>query len=270
MAMQREWKSRTSLGKAVQSGEITSLEQVFEKGIKIREGSIVDALLPGLKSEIILFGGSPGKGGGIKHTSTRRTSRMHSSGRRFKISALVAVGAPGYLGLGKSTANEHAVAINKATEAAKVAIMPIRRGCGAWDCACGEAHSLPIKIAGKSGSVVANLIPAPKGIGLAIGDEGKKLVRLAGVNDIWCKILGQTRTRYNYVWAIFDAFKKLNALRGELPEAKKSAEEMALPALPAVSAKEAEGAKELLNELEAKEGEAADKEESEKPESEKA
>lgn len=229
MRRQQDWKPRTEIGKMVQRGEITSIDQIFEKGLKIREPEIVDALLPNLRSEIILFGGSPGKGGGIKRTSTRRTARMHRSGRRFKISALVAVGAPGYLGLGKATSNEHAIAINKATEYAKLNLIPIRRGCGSWECVCGEAHSLPIKAVGKSGSVIAQLLPGPKGLGLAIGDEGKKLLILAGVKDVWCKILGQTRTRYNYVCGIFNAFKALNKIRGELP-ALKAPEPEARPA----------------------------------------
>ena len=216
----KEWKPRTRLGKSVKSGEIISIDKIFESGSKIREPEIVDTLLPNIKSEIIMFGGSPGKGGGIRRTATRRTVRMHSSGRRFKISALVAVGAPGYLGIGKATAQEHSVAIRKATESAKLNIIPIRRGCGSRQCVCGEAHTIPIKTIGKAGSIRATLLPAPKEVGLCIGDEGKKLLRLAGVRDIWCKILGNTKTRLNYVRALYDAFKYLNKIRGELPEVK--------------------------------------------------
>lgn len=221
-----EWKPRTELGRQVLAGEVTGIDKIFQDGKKIREPEIVDKLLPALKSEIIFFGGSPGKGGGVKRTSTRRTARMHRSGRRFKISALVVVGTPGYLGIGRAVANEHSTAIDKAAEQARLNLIPIRRGCGSWECGCGQGHSIPMVIEGKSGSVRARLLPAPKGLGLAIGEEGKKLVRLAGIRDVWTKILGQTRTRYNYAFAIYDAFRNLNKMKIELPEAK-TAEELA-------------------------------------------
>jgi small subunit ribosomal protein S5 len=218
--LMQEWKPKTELGVKANSGKITDIAEVFREGLKIRESWIVDKLLPNLKSEIIFFGGSPGKGGGITRTSTRRTARMHRSGRRYRISALVAVGAPGYIGLGKSSAKEHSVAINKATEAAKLNIIPIKMGCGSWECVCGKGHSVPAKAVGKSGSVVISLLPAPRGIGLCIADEGKKMMRLAGIQDIWTKTEGQSQTRYNYVWAIYDAFKSLNRIKIDFPEPK--------------------------------------------------
>src|SRR3989338_9382529 len=110
----QEWIPRTELGKRVFSGEISSMQEIFNNGWKIKEAQIVDRLLPDIRSEIIFMGGSPGKGGGIKRTPTRRTVRIHRSGRRYKISACVVVGRPGYIGIGKATAKEHDVAINKA------------------------------------------------------------------------------------------------------------------------------------------------------------
>jgi len=218
--MVQEWKPKTELGAKVNAGQITDIAEIFKAGLKIRESWIVDKLLPGLRSEIIFFGGSPGKGGGITRTSTRRTVRMHRSGRRFRISALVAVGSPGYLGIGKATSTEHSIAINKATEAAKLNIIPVKMGCGSWECACGKGHTIPAKALGKSGSVVVSIMPAPRGIGLCIADEGKKMLRLAGIQDIWSKTEGQSQTRYNYVWALYDAFKFLNSVKIDFPEAK--------------------------------------------------
>jgi len=216
----RESIARTELGKNVLAGKVTDIAEVFASGQKIREPWIVDRLLPDLKSEIIFFGGSPGKGGGITRTSTRRTVRMHRSGRRFKISALVVVGSTDYIGLGKATSTEHGIAINKATAAAKLNIIPIKRGCGSWECRCGKAHSVPLKVIGKHGSVQVALIPAPVGIGLCIANEGKKMIRLTGIRDIWTKTEGPSTTRYNYVWAIYNAFRKLNRMKIELPDAK--------------------------------------------------
>lgn len=224
--MVREMNMRTELGREVQSGKVTSIDQVFDSGRKIREPWIVEMLLPNLKSEILFFGGSPGKGGGITRTSTRRTARMHRSGRRYKISALVVVGSPGYIGIGKATAKEHSVAIYKATEAAKLNLIRIARGCGSWECRCGKGHSIPVKAVGKNGSVVISLLPAPKGVGLCIADEGKKIMRLAGLHDIWTKTEGQSRTRYNYSMAIYNAFKELNKTKMEFPKAESVSEEI--------------------------------------------
>lgn len=209
-----DWKSKTELGKKVAEGSITSLDEIFASGMKIKEPEIIDKLLPNIQSEIILIGGSPGKGGGIRRTPTRRTARMHRSGRRYKIGALVVIGnSDGFLGIGKSKALEHRVAIEKATQEAKLNIIPIKRGCGSWECACGTNHSIPAEVKGKSGSVTVELKPAPRGLGLAAADEGKKILRLAGIRDVWSKSYGNTRARINYALAIFNAFKNLNAMK---------------------------------------------------------
>jgi small subunit ribosomal protein S5 len=204
------WNPRTILGKKVEKGKIT-LEEIFEKGYKIREPEIVDALIPNLSSEIILIGGSPGKGGGIRRTPTKRTARMHRSGRRFKTSALVFIGNKnGYIGMAKTSGLDAKEAIAKATENAKLNLFPVKRGCGSWECGCGGNHSIPMTTEGKSGSFKIKLLSAPKGIGLCIGDEGKKIMELAGIKDIWSKSYGDTRSRINYAFAVINAFKNLN------------------------------------------------------------
>ncbi len=228
---QAEWKPRTQLGKDVFEGRIASIDEIFLTGKKIKEPEIVDKLFPGLQSDIIFIGGSPGKGGGVKKTPTKRTARMHRSGRRYKISAFVVLGTSGYLGVGKSTAIEHRVAIKKATETAKLNIIPIKLGCGSWECACGGLHSIPFEISGKAGSVKIVLKPAPKGLGLCISNEAKKALSIAGIKDIWSKDYGQSRTRMNYIMAIYNAFKKMNRMklaeRAEIREVEQK-EEIAL------------------------------------------
>lgn len=208
-----DWIPKTELGRMVVEGIIT-IEEIFEQGLKIKEPEIVDSLLPNLKNEVIFIGGSPGKGGGIRRTPTRRTARMHSSGRRYKISSMVVVGnSDGYIGIGKATALEHRDAINKAIENAKLNIIPVKRGCGSWECDCGDPHTIPIQIEGRSGSLRVVLIPAPKGIGLCINDEAKKIMNLAGIKDIWSRCFGESRTRVNYSFAVLNAFKKMNTMK---------------------------------------------------------
>jgi ribosomal protein S5 len=40
-------------------------------------------------------------------------------------------------------------------------------------------------------------------------DESKKILRLAGIKDVWVKTFGSTSTRINLISAIYDALKKL-------------------------------------------------------------
>jgi len=216
VAVPEGWEPKTILGKKVLSGEITDIAEVFAKGIKIVEPPIVDVLLPDLEREIIFIGGSTGKGGGIRRTPFKRTSRMHKSGRRYSISTMVVVGNKnGYVGLGLASGppGKHQEVIEKATNKAKLNIIPIKRGCGSWECSCGTNHSIPFVIKGKSGSVIVELLPAPKGIGLCVSDEVKKLMRLAGISDIWCKTRGSTQMRINLIKSAFNALKKLNTYK---------------------------------------------------------
>ncbi len=211
-----EWKPKTQLGKDVLAGKIPSIDYIFENGIKITEPAVVDMLLPGLSNEIILIGGSAGKGGGIRRTPSKRTTRMHKSGRRYRISVFVVVGnSNGYVGYGLAhgTPGRHREVVEKAMKHAKLGIMPVRMGCGSWECKCGTGHSIPVAVSGKSGSVIVNLMPAPKGVGLVVMDEVKKVMKLAGIKDIWCKSRGQTASRINFIKAIFNAFRKLDAYR---------------------------------------------------------
>lgn len=208
------WIPKTALGKKVMSGEITDINQVFAEGHIIREPEVVDMLIPTLEEEIIYIGGVPGKGGGIKRTPLRVTTRMHQSGRKRTIHSLVAVGnLNGILGLGYATGEDARRAIEKATKKAKLNLITIRRGCGSWECGCGTAHSIPMKTGAKVGSVDVKLLPAPKGVRLAVANEVKKLMRLAGIKDVWEVTRGQTKTRLNFIRAVFKALGSLNEFK---------------------------------------------------------
>lgn len=211
-----DWIPKTKLGRDVLEGRVTDIGKLFEDGIKISEPEIADMLIPNLSNEIILIGGSTGKGGGIRRTPFKRTARMHKSGRRYRISVMIAAGnEDGYLGLGLATGppGKHKDVIEKSLRKAKLNIIPVKRGCGSWECNCGGLHSIPFAVTGKSGSVKIRLIPAPKGIGLAVSDEVKKIMRLAGIKDVWCKSFGKTKTRVNLSRAVFDVLKKINTYK---------------------------------------------------------
>ncbi|QQG39881.1 MAG: 30S ribosomal protein S5 [Candidatus Aenigmatarchaeota archaeon] len=207
----QDWVPKTELGRKVMKGEVTSINYIFQKGWTILEAEIVDFLLPNIENDIILIGGSTGKGGGIRRIPGRRTARMHKSGRRFKTSCMAVVGnRDGYVGIGMGKAVDFRLAAAKAAKDAKLSIMPVQRGCGSWECGCRTLHTIPATVDGKSGSVRVKLMPAPKGVGLTVSDEAKKVLGLAGLKDVWIKSRGQTQSRVNHMHAVFNALQNLN------------------------------------------------------------
>jgi small subunit ribosomal protein S5 len=196
---QEEWIPLTGLGKQVAAGEISGLDEVLESGRPIKEPQIVDYFLPDLEDDVL---------------DINMVQRMTDSGRRVKFRCVVVVGnRNGYIGFGQGKDVQVGNAIKKAIDNAKTNIIKVKRGCGSWECACGEGHSLPFRVTGKAGSVKVTLMPAPQGIGLVTGDIGKKVLLLAGVKDIWSSADGQTRTTINYAKATFNALQQANLVR---------------------------------------------------------
>ena len=205
--MTEEWSPRTTLGKLVQSKEITDVDQIFERNLKIRETGIVDTLLPDIEEEII--------GVGKAKRPFKRTQRMTDSGRRQKFFVMVVIGNKnGYVGLGIGKAWEYGPAIRKAVNVAKLNLIKVPLGCGSWECGCNTRHSIPFIVEGKAGSIRIKLIPAPKGVGLAVNDTTEKILRLAGVKDVWSFSKGRTRSRTNMAKATFDALRKISDMKG--------------------------------------------------------
>ena len=208
------WLPKTEIGRKVKSGEIKDMKEVLDKGVKILEQEIVDTLIPNLETTLIAVGQSKGKFGGGKRSIWRQTQKKTSEGNKPKFGTVIAVGnRDGYVGLGRGKSKETVPAREKAIRKAKLNIIQIRRGCGSWECGCGEAHSIPFKIKGRCGSVRMELLPAPKGTGLCVEKECKKILELAGFKDLYSKTTGQTRTKINHVYACFEALTKLAGVR---------------------------------------------------------
>lgn len=201
-----EWEPKTQLGQMVKEGKITDIDEILEKGLPIMELQIVDTLLPDLEEEVM---------------DVNLVQRMHKSGRKVNFRVIVAVGNKnGYVGLGQGKAKEVGPAIRKAVDNAKYNIIKVRRGCGDWGCVCGREHTVPFKVEGKSGSVRVTLIPAPGGVGLAIGDVGKTILGLAGIDDVWSQTMGQTQTTINFAGAVFEALKHLSKVKATTKDLK--------------------------------------------------
>jgi small subunit ribosomal protein S5 len=200
------WVPKTKLGKLVKEKKIKDIDEVLK--YKILEPGIVETVL-NLKTEILNIGQSKGKFGGGKRRAWRQTQRKTAEGNVPTFSCLCVVGnCDGYIGIGYGRAKETLPAREKASRKAKLEVFKIKRGCASFDCNCGEPHTVPFIVEGKCGSCRVKLFPAPQGTGLAIGDEGKKILKLAGIKDVYSVSKGQKRTTINYARAVIDALSK--------------------------------------------------------------
>ncbi len=194
-----EWLPKTRLGRMVKNGEIKDISEIYKIDLPIMEPEIVDTLMPEVEEEVI---------------DINMVQRMHKSGRRVRFRAIVAVGnKDGYVGLGKGVAREVGPAIRKAIKNAKVNMIEVKRGCGSWECGCGKPHTVPFAITGRAGSVRATLMPAPRGVGLVCNDVSKKILILAGIQDVWSKSLGQTKTTVNNARTTYEALRNTNLVK---------------------------------------------------------
>jgi len=171
---------------------ITKLEEIYYHSIPIKEAEIVDRLLEISKK--------PLKEECVKIKSVQKQTK---AGQRTRFKAVVAVGdEDGHVGLGTKVAKEVQNAMKGAVIAAKLALVPVRRGY--WGNKIGNPHTLPVKITGKCGSVRVRLIPAPRGTGIVGAPATKKILQFAGVHDCFTQSRGNTDTMENFVRAVFD------------------------------------------------------------------
>jgi len=204
------WEPKTKLGQEVKDKKIRSIDEILEDRKKILEPEIVDTLLV-VKSDLISIGQSKGKFGGGKRRAWRQTQRKTKEGNVATFSALAIVGDEnGHIGFGVGRSKETLPARDKAVRKAKLNLFKIERACAAFDCACDNPHTVPFEVTGKGGSVRIKLIPAPQGTGLVVANEIKKILKLAGIKDVYSKTSGSVKTTFNAVKATIDALKKTN------------------------------------------------------------
>jgi len=207
------WVPKTQIGRDVLDGKETDIDHILETRNKILEPEIAEKLL-NLESDLIKIGQAKGKFGGGKRRAWRQTQRKTMEGNVVSFSAMAVVGDKnGHVGVGMGKGKETLPAREKSARNAKLAIQRIERGCGNFDCSCNEKHSVPLIVEGKCGSVRVKLIPAAQGTGLVVGDELKKLLRLAGIKDVYGVTKGQTRTTFNAIKACFNALLKTREVR---------------------------------------------------------
>lgn len=208
------WFPKTSIGKKVKSGEITTMDQILDAGRVILETEIIDVLIPDLTTDLLLIGQSKGKFGGGQRRVFRQTQKKTKEGNKPKFATFAVAGNEnGYVGLGYGKSKETVPAREKALRNAKLNIIKIKRGCGSWECCCKQPHSIPFTVQGKAGSVILKLMPAPKGTGLCVEKECAKILKIAGIKDVWSKTYGQTKTKINLIKACMEALRKLITMK---------------------------------------------------------
>ena len=188
-----EWKPRTKLGMLVATNKITSMDEVFENGYRIQEPEIIRMLLPDIRSEVVHVG---------------IVQKQTDAGELTRFSAIVAAGNEnGWFGIGNGKASQMRIAIDKATNASMLNVIPIKLGCGSWECRCHQLHSVPFRVTGKGGSVKVEILPGPRGLGIVAGENIRNLLKLAGIKDAWTRTYGSTNTMSSTTKAIYSALR---------------------------------------------------------------
>ncbi|MCX8166618.1 MAG: 30S ribosomal protein S5, partial [Candidatus Micrarchaeota archaeon] len=165
------WIPKTEIGRRVLNGEFNNIDQVLALGKPILEPEIVDYFLPDLSKEKL---------------EVRTTQRVTDSGKKNQFRVLMLVGdRNGHIGIGVGKNAKMTLAVESALRDAKLNIMKVPFGSGAWEDRGKARNTLPIKVTGKKGSVEVTLIPAPRGIGLACHPYVRKILSFAGVKDVW-------------------------------------------------------------------------------------
>lgn len=183
------------------------MEEIYLFSLPIKEYQVVDYFLPKLKDEV------------MKIMPVQKQTR---AGQRTRFKAFVAIGDfDGHVGLGVKCAKEVATAIRGAIIVAKLSVIPVRRGY--WGAKLGEPHTVPSKVSGKVGSVMCRLIPAPRGTGIVAAPASKRILQLAGIEDVYTQSKGSTATMGNFLKATFAAVRP-SFLRVRLVETDQSAD----------------------------------------------
>jgi small subunit ribosomal protein S5 len=153
----------------IQEGKITTMEDLFLSGIKISDHK---SLTPYFQTS-------------GRSYQRKLVQKQTDAGEKSRFKAIVAVGnRDGYIGLGNGKAGQVRNAIEKAAANARLNIVPVKRGCGSWECSCGQQHSVPFQVEGKCGGVRVVIVPGPRGLGLVSSEVAKTIFGLAGVKDL--------------------------------------------------------------------------------------
>jgi len=156
-------------------------------------------------------GGRPNRGGrggderrsefAQKLIGIRRVARVMAGGRRFNFSAGLVIGdKKGRVGVGLGKAADTAQAIEKATRAAKRAMIHVN---------LTKNRSISHNIEAKYCASRVEIRPSA-GRGLVAGSSVRTVLELAGVSDVTAKLLSRSKNPVNNARAAIEALKKVS------------------------------------------------------------
>ncbi len=125
----------------------------------------------------------------------RRVTKVTAGAKRLRFSAVVAVGdKKGSIGIAMGKGADPQEALQKAIKKAQSAVMLIN-----WDIA---KKSIPHRVEGKYKASSVIIKPAPIGTGVVAGGSVRKIVELAGIENIVSKSIGSSNSITNAYCAI--------------------------------------------------------------------
>ncbi len=128
-----------------------------------------------------------------------RVTKVVKGGKNLSFSALVVVGdMHGHAGFGMGKAREVPMAIKKGIEQAKKNLIKLNM----------KGTSIPHQVTGRYGSANVLLKPASEGTGVIAGGPVRKVMQVAGIQNVLTKSLG-TSNPHNVVKATFAALLSL-------------------------------------------------------------
>lgn len=133
-----------------------------------------------------------------KLISIRRVARVMAGGRRFNFSVCIVLGdKKGRVGVGLGKAADTALAIEKATRAAKRHMLTLN---------LTKTRSLPHNVEAKYCASVVEIRPS-RGRGLVAGSSVRTVLDLGGVSDVTAKILSRSHNAVNNARAAIKALE---------------------------------------------------------------
>jgi len=145
-----------------------------------------------------------------------RVTKVVKGGKNLSFSALVVVGdSHGHAGFGMGKAREVPMAIKKGIEQAKKNLIKLNL----------KGSTIPHQVTGWYGSAQVLLKPASEGTGVIAGGPVRKVMQVAGIQNVLTKSLG-TSNPHNVIKATFAALLSLKDA-GQVAETRsKSLEEL--------------------------------------------
>jgi len=142
-----------------------------------------------------------------------RVTRVMAGGKRLRFRATVAIGdKKGRIGWAVAKGADVAIAVNKAVNKAKKRIVKIKI----------VNNTIPHQIECKVKSARVMLKPAREGTGIIAGGAVRSILELAGVPNIYGKIMGRTNNKINNVAATLAALEGLKYPKEIIVETKES------------------------------------------------